>query len=721
MKKLSFVCLILALIALLAVGVSAQTKTYPDVPANSWYHEAVMKASELGIVGGMPDGTFAPKASLTRAQYVTILQRLDGAEDDTTGAFKDVTAKTWYAGAVGWAVKAGIVGGYEDGTFRGNNAISRQDLMVMTSRYLDYAWLGVGADPEAASSFSDNAKISSYARDAVNKMREIGLVKGDNAGAFNPKKTATRAEIATMIVRLTDSINTLGDEKTIGGTDASAFTVYSEFLSDEGKAKVAESFGKKIGKDVKVSSTPAAHSIIFGYDGSLKRLQYSVSEKDGNLYFNVSTKYAVEYFPQIVEDALSRREHVSIPDDSVSYAAYTLDRVMSCKPNSIYYNCETDKNPLSYNVGDQVTYMVTLLSDGKLVSTPCFHYMYRNESGKIYSAVADGKSGQFIVTFEGSNKPGVGKLSVGLQKNKTERLYADEPNSEMIGSVVFGFNEIATLEKKPDDFDEFWKAQVKELMKVEPKAIKFEECPYESDADYIVYDAVIESVGDPAVCHIAVPRNAEPHSLKITGSYLGYAPPMSARTIKDPGTIRLEVNSHSIESHLDSSAYSALADKLGSWGFDDHGGEVKDCFFYDMLMRDIQAIRFAEIQFADLWDGATVTTFGNSMGAFQAVAVATMYDKVDKIEVNIPWLCNISGDRKSPHYSNFMPNYDDVSKYFDTTYFAESFKGEAVITGGLGDKNCPPLGVVALYNALNTKKEITFTQCLGHGDDFGKY
>ena len=149
MKKITaLVSVALMLVMLLcAVNVSAAAKSFPDVKKSAWYYDAVMKASELGVVGGMPDGTFAPKSSLTRAQYIIILQRISGAENDASSSFTDVASTAWYAGAVGWAVKAGIVGGYDDNTFRGNNPISRQELMVMTSRYLSYAWLDIPADP----------------------------------------------------------------------------------------------------------------------------------------------------------------------------------------------------------------------------------------------------------------------------------------------------------------------------------------------------------------------------------------------------------------------------------------------------------------------------------------------------------------------------------------------------------------------------------------------
>ena len=129
----------------------------------------------------------------------------------------------------------------------------------------------------------------------------------------------------------------------------------------------------------------------------------------------------------------------------------------------------------------------------------------------------------------------------------------------------------------------------------------------------------------------------------------------------------------------------------------------------------------AEKQFADLWNGVDISTEGGSMGGFQAVSVAALYDKVNSVNSSVPWMCDIGGERVSTRFDGWRPEYDEVSKYFDTTYFAERLKCRTSVYGGLGDYTCPPSGVVSLYNALDCEKDIRFSQLNGHGGDLGKY
>ena len=107
---------------------------------------------------GKPGNLFAPYDKLSRAEYVTILARLSGAEQAPDNPFYDVPKDSWYGGYVGWAVNAGIVKGFTDNTFRGSQKITRQELMVMTARYLDYEWLDLKPAEDSGVKFSDQRR-----------------------------------------------------------------------------------------------------------------------------------------------------------------------------------------------------------------------------------------------------------------------------------------------------------------------------------------------------------------------------------------------------------------------------------------------------------------------------------------------------------------------------------------------------------------------------------
>ncbi len=204
LKKLLVVVSCLAVLFCMAVCVSATKWT--DVPDDAWYTSAVVKANELGIMNGTSDTTFAPLKNLSRAEYVAILFRLSGGEPNMEFTFTDVPADAWYKQYVGWAEKAGVITGYGNAqTFGGNHPITREQLMLMTSRFMDYEGIGFKNSADAVE-FKDADKISSWAAVGVEATRKAALITGDANGNFNPQAPATRAEIATIIVRYTNKL-----------------------------------------------------------------------------------------------------------------------------------------------------------------------------------------------------------------------------------------------------------------------------------------------------------------------------------------------------------------------------------------------------------------------------------------------------------------------------------------------------------------------------------
>lgn len=204
MKK--YICMILALCALLTCGVfaeEAEPKVYfEDVAPEAWYAEAVNYCYENGIVKGMTATTFNPETPITRGMFVTILGRFSGVEDDLEVGtiFADVPAGKYYSAHVKWASEAGIVNGMSPTTFVPDKAISRQDMCVMIRRYCNYMGIELTEKVEAPV-FTDEKDIATYAKESINNMLRAGLVNGMGT-KFNPKGTSTRAQAATILMRL---------------------------------------------------------------------------------------------------------------------------------------------------------------------------------------------------------------------------------------------------------------------------------------------------------------------------------------------------------------------------------------------------------------------------------------------------------------------------------------------------------------------------------------
>ena len=209
MKK--FLSILLAAVMLMgtfvftgSVNAEETGRPFSDVKASKWYYDAVKTVWEEGVMEGKADGVFAPNEPMTRAQIVTIFYRLADRFETGLGStlkFTDTKKNAWYADYLGWAVTEELVGGYPEGDFRPNNAITRQELAKLIVEFLKYIIAKVESE-SLVESFTDEKKFPGWSREYIEALRETGLMGGDESGNFNPKKTATRAEVATVIVRM---------------------------------------------------------------------------------------------------------------------------------------------------------------------------------------------------------------------------------------------------------------------------------------------------------------------------------------------------------------------------------------------------------------------------------------------------------------------------------------------------------------------------------------
>ena len=167
---------------------------YTDVDAGAWYADAVSYVTDNGLMGGTSSTAFSPEDAMTRAMLATVLYRAADTPAVTgTDNFTDTADGTWYADAVLWASRQGLVTGYGDGTFGTDDPVSREQIAAILWRY--------AGSPQAqdAQGFSDESAISAYAADAVGWARANGIVNGKENNTFDPQGNATRAEVATIL------------------------------------------------------------------------------------------------------------------------------------------------------------------------------------------------------------------------------------------------------------------------------------------------------------------------------------------------------------------------------------------------------------------------------------------------------------------------------------------------------------------------------------------
>ena len=187
-------------------GDLCETHKFADIDASQWYHDPIDWALEKGYLRGY-EGTnlMGPSDTTSRAQFVAMLARAAGADngklDGKGGTFGDVNADDWFAGVVAWGAENGIVSGY-DGTndFGPDHAVTREQVAVFLMRFAQKNGVDTSGRGDL-SKFPDAGKVSDFAGTAMKWAVEEGFIKGLDSGELKPGDVASRAEVATILMR----------------------------------------------------------------------------------------------------------------------------------------------------------------------------------------------------------------------------------------------------------------------------------------------------------------------------------------------------------------------------------------------------------------------------------------------------------------------------------------------------------------------------------------
>lgn len=182
---------------------------FADVAADAWYADAVQYVYENGMMSGTSETTFSPDLTTTRGMIVTILYRLEGSPDlsnENLGyPYADVDANAYYADAVYWARQNGIVSGMSAEQFAPNNAITREQMAAILYRYAQFKGYDVSAKADL-SVYTDAANVGTYATDAMAWANGAQLITGTSQATLTPAGNATRAQVATILMRFCENI-----------------------------------------------------------------------------------------------------------------------------------------------------------------------------------------------------------------------------------------------------------------------------------------------------------------------------------------------------------------------------------------------------------------------------------------------------------------------------------------------------------------------------------
>lgn len=185
-----------------------ETITFSDVKESDWFYKGVSYVVENGMMNGVGENQFAPNAPLTREMLAVVLYNMEKQPESTgVNPFADVKADMWYTDAIVWANANGIVAGYDDSTFGLGDSITREQLAAILYRYAQMKGYDV-TEKADLTGYADSAAISGYAVEAMQWANANGIVNGMTATTLAPQGTATRAQVATMLMNFCENVVT---------------------------------------------------------------------------------------------------------------------------------------------------------------------------------------------------------------------------------------------------------------------------------------------------------------------------------------------------------------------------------------------------------------------------------------------------------------------------------------------------------------------------------
>ena len=178
---------------------------FTDISRGAWYFEAVDYAYRNGLFGGMSENTFEPETPMSRAMLVTVLWRMEGEPKEGENIFNDVPDSEWFTEPVAWAAKNKIVNGVGDGKFAPEDNITREQMAAILYRYAD--WKEIKTEKRGdLSTFPDASQVSTgWAMEPMQWAVGEGLIGGSD-GKLLPQGPATRAQVATILMRFIENI-----------------------------------------------------------------------------------------------------------------------------------------------------------------------------------------------------------------------------------------------------------------------------------------------------------------------------------------------------------------------------------------------------------------------------------------------------------------------------------------------------------------------------------
>ena len=375
----------------------------------------------------------------------------------------------------------------------------------------------------------------------------------------------------------------------------------------------------------------------------------------------------------------------------------------------IYFQGDSEKNPLTYRCGEEIVFRATLVEDGKPLSGVPIQWNLFSEDGTKEKGTAVSDPAKPLTVRTKLAKPGFAYLEVKAMDKDGKALKGALPLCISAGADV---EKIRQTVPEPKDFDEFWARQKQRLAAVPMKAKLTPVTSKHKNVDCWMFE--IPSVGEyPATGYISMPKGAKPGSLKAWVTVYGYgfhSVPMQDN-MANRGYLSLSISRHGLPQGRDKQFYEdQRKGAYKGFGFRNNK-EAESCDFNLMILRDLRAIEYLKTR--PEWDGKNLHVNGGSMGAFQAINIAGQEPAVTSVQAAIPWCADLGGVTKG-RFQGWRPGYTPALDYFDIVNQAKRIQCPVSFYIGLGDRVCPASSQFAMYNNMTCERKLTAEQTAGH-------
>ena len=386
---------------------------------------------------------------------------------------------------------------------------------------------------------------------------------------------------------------------------------------------------------------------------------------------------------------------------------------------SLTFTGTTDRNPLLYKVGEEMTFSVTLVDkDAKNAPVKGRKLTWTRVGDDGKTERGEGVSDGPLVVKTKIDKPGFVRLTVNVLGADGKALKGKCEKFD--GGAGAGVNDIPTT-PPPKDFDAFWNAELARMASV---PMKGELKPIDSkDPAVVLNEFTVNTVpGEgPATGLVAWPKDAKPGSLKmlvhVTGYGFGATGISNGQVKENGGRLVVSITRHGENPRADKAYYTNLQTNVlkGYCWRNVRTKTANDEF--KMIMRDVRGLAF--VKTLPQWNGKDVKVTGGSMGGFQSIALAALDKSVTECSPFIPWMTDLAGKTNFRRMGGWLPDWTEELAYIDTANLATRVTCPVTMGIGLGDYVCPPSGEMILFRNLKGPKTLNATQNMGHGSQYG--